>query len=221
MSDNYHKIKTIWDRDPDTHYKTLIANQWATPEFEFLAHNQWTMEEKVDGTNIRITIGPGQHYEIGGRTDNAQIYAPLYEVLKGVAERAIAEEIVEDVSLTWTMYGEGYGAKIQKGGGNYNPDGVDFALFDVRIGNVWLRRVSTEQIAGRIGVRKPPVLAIGTLAQAVHMVKCGVLSSWGDFEAEGLILRPVQELRTRRGDRIIGKIKIKDFPETTDERKAQ
>ena len=32
------------------------------------------------------------------------------------------------------LYGEGYGAKIQKGGGNYRAD-QDFVLFDVRVGS--------------------------------------------------------------------------------------
>lgn len=33
-----------------------------------------------------------------------------------------------------TIFGEGYGVKIQKGG-NYIPDDVNFILFDVRFGN--------------------------------------------------------------------------------------
>ncbi|KKL53664.1 hypothetical protein LCGC14_2273140, partial [marine sediment metagenome] len=48
-----------------------------------------------------------------------------------------------------TLYGEGYGARIQKGGGDYRKGGdVSFRLFDVLIGETWLRRVDVEDVAG-------------------------------------------------------------------------
>ena len=52
--ETYHKIQTVWLRDPDNRYKTLLEGQWATPEFEYLANNEWTFTEKVDGTNVRV-----------------------------------------------------------------------------------------------------------------------------------------------------------------------
>jgi hypothetical protein len=111
------------------------------------------------------------------------------------------------------LYGEGYGARIQKGGGNYKPDGVDFVLFDVQVGDWWLRREDAEDVDANLGLRVVPIVGGGTLHQAAEWVgeRGGFTSQWGDFLAEGLVLRPTVELKTRSGQRIITKIKAKDF----------
>lgn len=43
------------------------------------------------------------------------------------------------------------------------------------------------------------------------MTRKGIKSQWGDFIAEGIVARPATELLTRNGERIITKIKHKDF----------
>ena len=43
------------------------------------------------------------------------------------------------------------------------------------------------------------------------MTRKGFSSQWGDFIAEGIVARPKVEMKTRRGDRIITKIKYRDF----------
>ena len=49
----YHKIQTIFKRDPENKFKTLIYGEFSLPEFEYLKNNTWIFTEKVDGTNIR------------------------------------------------------------------------------------------------------------------------------------------------------------------------
>ena len=147
---------------------------------------------------------------IGGRTDNAQIPTFLYQKLG---------ELFNDTKMASTfldaddvmLCGEGYGAKIQKGGGNYISDGVDFILFDVLIGDWWLRRKDVEGIAGTLGIKTVPVLGMGKLDDAVMGIKTGITSTFGDFMAEGIVLRPTTELKTRSGHRIITKLKHRDF----------
>jgi len=108
------------------------------------------------------------------------------------------------------LYGEGYGAKIQKGGGNYRQD-QDFVLFDVKVGDWWLRRPDVEEVADTLGLDVVPVIEQGTLFDAVSMVRNGLQSTWGDFEAEGIVARPTVDLKMRNGSRIITKIKCLDF----------
>jgi len=71
----YHKIQTVFKRDPKTKYKTLLKNQFSLPEFEYLALNTWVFTEKIDGTNIRIIIdftqGTRQCVRFAGKTDKA------------------------------------------------------------------------------------------------------------------------------------------------------
>jgi len=142
----------------------------------------------------------------------------LQELFDTTPKRKLFKELFEKPNDDGTidepqvcLYGEGYGAKIQKGGGNYIKDGVDFVLFDVKIGDYWLERENVEDIAAKFGLRVAPILGEGTLTEAIELAKKGFNSQWGDFLAEGLVLRPKTELKTRRGDRIITKIKHRDF----------
>ena len=203
----YHKIQTVFKRDPATNYKTLLP-EFSLPEFDYLNNNEWVWTEKVDGTNIRVMFD-GEKITFGGKTDRAQLPAQLVTWLE---EKFIpqTEKLREDFSIDFCLYGEGYGAKIQKGGGNYSPD-QKFVLFDVKIGEIWLERQSVEEIGELCGVEVVPIIGQGTIREMVDMVEAGFKSRWGDFPAEGIVARPLVELRDRRGQRIITKLKTKDF----------
>lgn len=212
----YSKIQTVYLRDPETNFKRLLIGQYALPAFEYLAQNEWVFTEKVDGTNIRVMIQMPQTSDgemtvtFGGKTDSAQIPAKLVTRLE---ERFHAPERRAQLGHLFPsgacLYGEGYGAKIQSGG-NYRPD-QDFVLFDVKIGDVWLERHNVEDIAGKLGLDVVPIIERGTLSQMVEMAKAGFSSRWGDFIAEGIVARPACELKARNGDRLITKIKHRDF----------
>jgi hypothetical protein len=201
----YHKIQTVYLRDPETKFRTLLEGQWARPEFEYLADCEWVWTEKVDGTNARL-IWDGQAATIGGRNDSAQMPTRLVNRLSEIAPRLGG---VFDAPAV--VYGEGYGAKIQKGGGNYRPDGGDFVVFDVRVGDVWLDRVNVADVAAKLGIDVVPAVGRGPLRSAIEKVRGGLASRWGDFAAEGLVMRPAVELSDRIGRRIIAKIKARDF----------
>lgn len=205
----YHKIQSIYKRDMFSKRKTLIEGEWTLPEFEYLAGNVWTFTEKVDGTNIRVIFKEGS-ITFGGRTEDAQIPAQLVgrlnERFLPLAEK-LAEVFPDGAAV---LYGEGYGAKIQKGGGNYRQD-QDFVLFDVRVGQWWLQRADVGDVAQKLGLDAVPVIGEGTLHDAVAWAKRGIRSTWGDFEAEGIVARPKTELMTRSGHRLVAKIKCRDF----------
>jgi len=206
----YHKINTVFKRDLATKHKTLLDGQFSEPEFEYLANNVWTFTEKVDGTNIRVNFKGGE-ITFDGRTDAAQIPSQLVAALNArflpIEARTRMREVFDcDVIL----YCEGYGAKIQKGGGNYRPD-QDFVLFDVRIGDWWLQRADVEDVGQKLGIPIVPIIGEGTLHEMVAMAKAGITSTWGNFQAEGIVARPKTELITRNGHRIITKIKCRDF----------
>ena len=199
----YSKIETIWNRDSKT-FK-VIEGEYRTPEFEYLANNIWEVSEKIDGTNTRIEYKDGV-FNYGGRTDNAQIPTFLLSRLQEITRNG-SWDFPDGVCL----YGEGYGAKIQKGGGNYKADGVDFILFDVLIGDWWLKTEDVAEIAHNLGLEQVPQLCCCSLIEASGLVKNGLQSTFGNFQAEGVVLKPIVSLFTRRGDRIVGKIKTKDF----------
>jgi len=90
------------------------------------------------------------------------------------------------------------------------PD-QDFVLFDVKVGDWWLQRADVEGVASKLGIDVVPVIGTGTLHEMVAVCSQSFASAWGDFTAEGIVARPVTELRTRSGQRVITKLKYKDF----------
>ncbi len=126
--DKYHKIVTVYERDPDTKYKYLIGGRWAKPEFAYLAENDWIWTEKIDGINIRV-MWDGNRIRYGGKTDNSQIPAFLVNVMDEMFPTEVFSELYPDTPMC--LYGEGYGEKIQKKGKEYLSGTQSFILFDV------------------------------------------------------------------------------------------
>jgi len=206
----YHKIKTLWKRTSERPCNMMV-DTFTLPEFELLKDIEWIATEKVDGTNVRI-MWDGNKVKFGGKTDNAQMQLTLVdkltELFGGEASEQLFEQTFSDEGGI-CLYGEGYGTKIQKGGGLYGD--VNFVLFDVKIGSLWLDRDSIEDIAKQLGIQVVPIIARGTLKELSDFTVKGIKSIWGDFEAEGIIAKPVVELLDRRGHRVITKLKCKDF----------
>lgn len=209
----YHKIQTLYERDPAANLKKVTRGKFSLPVFEYLARNEWVFTEKVDGVNIRVMVNSVEKsVTFGGKTDAAQIPATLvqrlYELFLPVdcSKRDVFVQFPDGACL----YGEGYGAKIQKGGGNYRPD-QSFVLFDVKIGDWWLERHNVEDVAQALNLDIVPLIGSGDLREMTEMVASGFKSQWGDFQAEGIVARPKVELKTRSGERIITKLKHKDF----------
>ena len=209
----YHKIKTLWKRETDKPCDMIIG-EYALPEFELLKDLEWVATEKVDGTNVRI-MWDGDKVKFGGKTDNSQmpmfLVDKLNELFGGEVNEQLLEQTFEDGGVC--LYGEGYGPKIQKGGGNYGD--VGFVLFDIKIGYTWLKREDVEDIAKKLGIKVVPIIKTGTLKELSEFVEKGFSSQWGDFISEGIVARPKVELLDRRGNRIIIKMKHKDFLKLT------
>lgn len=207
----YQKIQTVYLRDPENKYKTLLEGTWSKPEFELLKNIDWMCTEKIDGANIRI-MWDGKNVRFGGKTDNAQIPKILIETL----QETFTNEKMKACFMyanNVCLYGEGYGKNIQKGG-NYLPDRANFILFDLKVGEWWINRYAVEEIATEIQIPVVPVIGIWKLEEAIEFVKKGYTSTIAvnkNYMAEGLIMKPVIELFDRKGDRIISKIKYSDF----------
>lgn len=210
----YPKIHSLFKRDHDT--GKLIMGNWTLDEFDFLQYVIWEFTEKVDGANIRImsslTVDGDSDIGIGGRKDGSGIPPYLATKLGQIIQERIQPRMSEELrDKPFCLYGEGYGKKIQKVGGLYIPDGVDFVLFDVKIGEWWLKREDVQVIGDQLGLKVVPIVGEGTVHDAIKMMEDGLQSRWGDFPAEGLVIRPKVELFGRDGMRIMAKVKAKDF----------
>jgi hypothetical protein len=217
----YHKINGLykrWRKDshtPDmlpegTQYNDFKIGEFALPEFEYLFNNQWVWSEKLDGTNIRIylnTIGGNFNYSIKGRTDAANIPKQLAKWIDDWfhANYGNIANTFPDTELV--LYGEGVGAKIQNGGlfGEQH-----FKLFDILIGQFYLEKPAVADIASKLNLDTPTTW-IGNIQEAIDKVKTLPKSTFGDFTIEGYVGQPLVRLNNAKGERIVTKIKVRDF----------
>ncbi len=208
----YTKIETIYERDMNG-TKKLIDGKFRNETVEYLKDNEWICTEKIDGTNIGI-VWDGHKVSYQGRTERAQIPTHLMNKLIELFGGTVNEELFEQKfgDMQVVLFGEGYGAKIQKGGGNYRSD-VSFILFDVYLPeqNLWLKRDAIEDIAGTFGIDVVPIVLKGTLQQAVDYVKTKPKSTIGNANMEGLVCKPAVDMLDRMGRRLIVKVKVCDF----------
>ncbi len=201
----YPKINSLYKRDE----KGCFIADFSQPEFDYLYDNVWVGHEKIDGTNIRAYIN-GDDVIIRGRTDNAQLHVDLVTTIKAkILSTGKIQEVLSSEGEV-CLYGEGIGPKVQK---DLYKTGWDFILFDVNVGGWWLRQEDVKDIATTLNLSYAPERFRGTLREAESIVKRGCITQIGETinVAEGLILRPLVEMRTRRGDRIITKLKTTDY----------
>ena len=210
MSDTeYHKLYAPFKRLVEGPRRgKLEEGQWLRPEFDVLSNQDWTWTEKVNGTNVRI-IWDGHKVRIGGRTGEAQM--PL--ILRDMLGDLFTEELLENQfhGNPVVLYGEGYGARVHAGSGIYSVD-PSFVLFDAMIGSWWLLPEKLTLVALQMGLQVAPPMMIGSIGEAIALVKSPTFtSSWGNFKPEGLVGKPPLGLTGRDGDRLMIKIKPKDF----------
>lgn len=201
----YHKIETLYVRDE----KTFKVDPSQLKNRTYSLIKIWQFTEKVDGTNIRCIWKDGK-LTFGGKTDNAQIHADLIRWLYENVSAAKMAEIFPDTEAV--VYGEGYGAGIQKGGG-YSAT-KKLIVFDVLVGGKWwLSWENTCDVAGKLGLDVVPLIGEMSLEEATEMVKAGFYSRLGDgaMRAEGLVGRTAEPLFDKKGARLIVKLKTKDF----------
>jgi hypothetical protein len=187
-------------------------------------------DDPMEGSKLE---GVAFTVRIAGKTDNAQIPKNL---LKHMQEKYPDEKVLASLGLKrfipveewelehnwlsydqipniYTIYGEGYGLGIQKGG-NYIKNGNEFIVFDVKVNDIYLKTDARDSIAEKLGAPIVPFMGYFTLDEAIDFVRKGFKSTIAenpDYMAEGLVLRTELGLRNRMGKRLIVKVKYEDF----------
>ena len=224
----YHSIETVFTRDKTTN--KLNFGELRFPEFSCI--NQWVVQEKIDGVNIRLVI-TDDGVQLKGRTDNAQIPHGLQflpsliteEKIKLIKEFLNINSFVKPV----TIYGEGYGAGIQKGHKYREDNGL--AIFDVLIGEKgWLTvpdvmkfylHVFNDIESTKLPPRKKPI----HLVPVVKMIETASIPInkneltailpqslvTPSVQPEGIVARPLEILLDKWGNRIMWKLCYREF----------
>lgn len=212
----YPKIETLFERDTKT-FK-VDPERIRRPEFALVDSTAWMFTEKVDGTNIRIRVDSEGNVTYGGRTSSAQLPSNLVEVLNEqfAKDSETVAKIVYNIKShgieTLTLFGEGYGPKIQKGGGNYR-EVPGFIGFDILVDNqTWLQPEAAFLSFNEYQIDHVPILD-WSLSDAIRNVVTGFPSTLTDRipECEGIVARPLMNLYDQRGNRVMWKLKTTDF----------
>jgi len=193
----------------------LILGNFACEEFNNI--KRWRVDEKIDGTNIRIMYREGE-VSFGGRTDSAQIPAHLYNYLSKTftidkLDKAFPREGETMEFPNVTIFGEGYGPKIQEPmGSNYRQD-VSFICFDIKILNWWIDRGYVRHLCGELGIDCVPEIGIMTNEEIFDFVGTLPLSRISKVPQmmEGVICRPEPLVLFRNQNPLIFKLKCKDI----------
>jgi hypothetical protein len=224
----YPKINTLWKRNEKG---IIIEGNYSCPEFSNI--KLWQVSEKIHGVNIRVEfdvfIKNGKvdifNIKFFGKTDNAEIHPNLIKYLKETftTERLSKMIIIKtkqtgnpkDESFSVTLYGEGVGPKIQKGGGRYRKD-VVFILFDVMVGKWWLEGEDVYDVSQKLSIDCAPTLGLMNEEDIINLVKEGFKSNISEdkeLDAEGIVARSFPIMLFKNGKPIYWKLKQNDFKE--------
>lgn len=207
----FSKIEALRTRSPETN--KLIPGTFRSTAVEDLSEALWVFKEKLDGTNVRIHWD-GFRAVYNGRSDGAQLHADLRAHLDSIVDH---EELFEQYfgATAATLYGEGVGPGIQKGGSEYGEE-KHFVLFDVRT-NHWGSMAELVDVSDALNVPLTS-FSYGHLDTSERLVADGVPKSRpyrSPFEvsgfSEGYVASPLSGFLDRYGRRIIVKIKTKDY----------
>lgn len=257
MAQYYQKINTLWKRDEKNR---IIQGDYSVPEFGYLEDCLWLVEEKIDGTNMSYDIyfgtdGSINRTEIHGKTENAKNNANLVTEMNRIFGALIDSGKLIDVfkivktdaagntTISWpykvTIFGEGYGGKIQSGGRYSKTE--KFIVFDIEIQTtpetepLYLLRPSVDDICTKLNLDvvytyglmtiRDAEAVIENIAYGMHInalpktILSADISPFSNnaedptLVIEGFVLKSPCGLKTRQGKPLVTKIKVKDYLE--------
>ena len=208
----YEKIQTLYKRDKDNKF-VIMPGVYSRDEFQNVI--LWEVTEKIDGMNVRVFYdGPSQEIAFTGRTGKSILSEQLKQRLEELFTIDKFEEVFDmEKTRSVLLYGEGYGPKIQKGGGKYRED-QSFILFDILTNETrWMEGSEVREKAELLGIDRVPVLGEMGIPRIVRFVKGRPSSRISKEEKimEGVVCRSVPLMLNRYGERVIFKLKVKDY----------
>ena len=189
-------------------------------EKDILLFKECYAMEKIHGTSSHVFYYPPNNnvecldfFPGGEKLEN---FKKCFDEIK-LTEliRKLALEISLDTNLI--IYGEAYGGKCQGMSNTYGKE-LKFIAFEVKIGDKWLCVPDAEDVVKKLGLEfvhyeKVPtdIEVLDKLANSnsVQAIRNGC----GEKLREGIVLRPLIELRKNNGERIITKHKNDTFKE--------
>lgn len=181
-------------------------------EQDILMFRECYAMEKIHGTSAHVAWKDGKvsFFSGGERHENFVALFDVAALEAGFKALGLPEVVV---------FGEAYGGKCQGMKATYG-DKLRFVAFDVKVEDLWLSVPQAEAISKeRLGldfvhyVRIPAELEAMDRERDAFSVQAVKNGCGDDKKREGVVLRPLVELRKNNGERVIAKHKRDDFSE--------
>ncbi len=176
--------------------------------------------EKVHGTSANVSwngyrliffSGGEKHENFIKLFDHEKLTQQFKEQFDGISVR---------------ICGEAYGGK-QQGMSDFYGKQLQFIAFEVKIGESWLDVPNAEQVATRFGLEFVPYKKVPATLEALDAERdadseIAIRRGMGTGHMrEGIVIRPMIEVRDNAGARIMAKHKRDEFRETATPRSAK
>lgn len=167
--------------------------------------------EKIHGTSAHISFKEGKLSFFSGGASHEQ-FVSLFD----------QEALIDNFSFLGqetVVFGEAYGGKMQGMRATYG-DILRFVAFEVKIGECWLDVPNAEEVAKGLGLDFVSYKIVDTELSSIDAALNepsvqAVKNGMGDnHKREGIVLRPMFEVRLNNGERLLAKHKHEDFQET-------
>lgn len=212
MAHNFQKIYAPFGR-ANPKDKLVDVNIYSRSWVKMFYENNVPMlaSEKIDGTSVGI-VWDGERISFIGHTEKTQFAPRFLEYLNSRFGTPEFESVVEEVfgEKSVILYGEGISKDYNCHYGNIDGEFIFYDVFDTQKGTFY-NRPALDEIAQKLGLKRPweNVMTIKEAVEFVKTVPESQLNS--DFPMEGLVLRSMPELMTNNHERIICKVKVRDF----------
>ncbi len=174
--------------------------------------------EKIHGTSAHVQWKDGRVLFFAGG-EKYLCFVSLFDAV------ALAEAFEQLGHPNVTVYGEAYGGKQQGQSWRYRPD-LRFVAFEVQIGDLWLEVPKAEQVVRDLGLEFVHYRSTSTDLGAIDAERDAPSEQArrngveGDKPREGVVLRPLIEVRRNNGSRVLAKHKRDEERETKTPRKV-
>ena len=192
------------------HIDNLYKNQ------EILMFKECWAMEKIHGTSAHIAWKNGVVKFFSGGVKH-ELFLKIFDAdeLKVIFETLGLEDVV--------IYGEAHGGNCQAMSDTYGKE-LRFVTFEVKIGNAWLCVPAADEFLVPFGLEFVSYNKISTDIESIDRERdsFSIQAERRGIEGkqrEGVVLRPLIELRKNNGERIVAKHKSDNFRETHTKRK--
>jgi len=196
------------------HISNLYKNQ------TILLFKECYAMEKIHGTSAHIGWKFAEKKIIFFTGENHPLFVSLFDEEFLIQK---FEEIFPDQNVV--IFGEHYAGKCQGMAHTYGKESK-FIGFDVKVGDVWLNVPNANDVCNQFNIefvawsKIEVTLENLTAMRDAPSIQAQRNGCGSDKKREGIVCRPLEEMRTNNGERVIAKYKPEEFGETKTKREV-